>query len=120
MYLYQDLNRRPSTIDGYRTAIIDTLGPAGHHIAQSSDLHRLLSSFQVSPGIVQKAPEILQNGPFLLFSMSSQKHPSQANKIYFDHGLPWMSMDVQGHRSMDVHGYPCFVKWHHGQRPWIY
>ena len=27
MYLYQDLNRRPSTIDGYRTAIIDTLGP---------------------------------------------------------------------------------------------
>ena len=25
MYLYQDLNRRPSTIDGYRTAIVDTL-----------------------------------------------------------------------------------------------
>ena len=36
---------RPSTIDGYRTAIVDTLGPAGHHISQSSDLHRLLSSF---------------------------------------------------------------------------
>ena len=45
MYLYQDLNRRPSTIDGYRLAILDTLGPAGHHIAQRSDLHRLLSSF---------------------------------------------------------------------------
>ena len=45
MYLYQDLNRHPSTIDGYRMAIVDTLGPAGHHIAQSSDLHRLLSSF---------------------------------------------------------------------------
>ena len=45
MYLYQDLNSRPSTIDGYRMAIVDTLGPAGHHIAQSSDLHRLLSSF---------------------------------------------------------------------------
>ena len=67
-----------------------------------------------------------------------------------------MSMDVQGHKSMDihvllngfmvkyhglndhgqspwsvktwsspwtltmviVHGYPCFVKWHHGQIPW--
>ena len=40
MYLYQDLNRHPSTIDGYRTAIVDTLGPAGHHISQSSDLHR--------------------------------------------------------------------------------
>ena len=45
MYLYQDLNRHPSTIDGYRTAIVDTLDPMGHHIAQSSDLHRLLSSF---------------------------------------------------------------------------
>ena len=45
MYLYQDLNRRSSTIDGYRTAIVDTLGPAGHLISQSSDLHRLLSSF---------------------------------------------------------------------------
>ena len=45
MYPYQDLNRHPSTIDGYRTAIVDTLGPAGHHISQSLDLNRLLSSF---------------------------------------------------------------------------
>ena len=45
MYLYQDLNRCPSTTDGYRTAIVDTLVPVGHHVAQSSDLHRLLSSF---------------------------------------------------------------------------
>ena len=45
MYLYQDLNRRPLTIDGYRTAIVDTLGPVLHHISQSSDLHRLLSCF---------------------------------------------------------------------------
>ena len=45
MYLYQELNRRPSTIDGYRRAIVDTLGPAGHNITQSSDLHRLLTSF---------------------------------------------------------------------------
>ena len=45
MYLYQDLNRRPVSIDGYRTAIVDTLGLTGLHISQSSDLHRLLSSF---------------------------------------------------------------------------
>ena len=45
MYLYQDLNRCPSTIDGYRTVIVDTLGPAGFHISQSSDLNKLLSSF---------------------------------------------------------------------------
>ena len=34
MYLYQDLYRRQSTIDGNRTAIVDTLGPAGLHISQ--------------------------------------------------------------------------------------
>ena len=45
MYLYQDLNRRPSTIDGYRTAIVDTLGPTAQHIAHNANLHRLLSSF---------------------------------------------------------------------------
>ena len=45
MYLYQDLNRCPSTIDGYRTAIVDTLGPTADHIAYNADLHRLLSSF---------------------------------------------------------------------------
>ena len=45
MYLYQDLNRRPSTIDCYRTAIVDTLGPTGLHISQSLDLNKLLSSF---------------------------------------------------------------------------
>ena len=45
MYLYQDLNQCPSTIDGYKTSIIDTLGPSGQHIAHNEDLHRLLSSF---------------------------------------------------------------------------
>ena len=39
------LNRRPSTIDGYRTAIVDTLDPTGQHIAHNEDLHRLLTSF---------------------------------------------------------------------------
>ena len=45
MYLYQDLNRHPSTFDGYRTPIIDTLGPTAQHVAHNADLHRLLSSF---------------------------------------------------------------------------
>ena len=45
MHLFQDLNRRPSTIDGYRTAILDYLGPTGLHIAQSTDINRLLASF---------------------------------------------------------------------------
>ena len=72
MYLYQDLNRRPLTIDGYRTAIVDTLGPTAQHIAHNADLHlsRLLSSFPVVP----KVPEIYPSGTFLLSSTSSQKH----------------------------------------------
>ena len=45
MCLYQDLNRRPSTFDGYRTAIVDTLGPTAQHVVHNADLHRLLSSF---------------------------------------------------------------------------
>ena len=45
MYLYQDLNRCPLTIDGYRMAIVDTLGPAILQVSQRSDLKRLLSSF---------------------------------------------------------------------------
>ena len=45
MYLYQDLNRCPSTIDDYRTAIVDTLGPTAQFIVHDPDLHRLLSSF---------------------------------------------------------------------------
>ena len=40
MYLYQDLNRRSSTIDGYRMAIVDTLGQTGLHISQSLDLYK--------------------------------------------------------------------------------
>ena len=58
MYLYQGLNRRPSTIDGYRTAIVDTLGPTGLHISQSLDLNRLLSSFHMeSPKSSRNLPK---------------------------------------------------------------
>ena len=45
MYLYQYLNSRPLTIDGYSMTIVDTLGPTGLHFSQNSDLNRILSSF---------------------------------------------------------------------------
>ena len=45
MYLYQDLNKRPLTIDSHGMAIVDTLGPTGLHISRSSDLNRFFSSF---------------------------------------------------------------------------
>ena len=37
--------RCPSTIDGYRMAVGDTLGPTGCHISKGSDHKKLLSSF---------------------------------------------------------------------------
>ena len=58
MYLYQHINRHPSTIDGDRTAFFDTLGPTGPNISQSSDLNRSLPSFT---GIVPKVPGIFLN-----------------------------------------------------------
>ena len=55
VYLYQDLNRHPSTIDGYRTAIVDILGPTVQHIAHNADLYRFLS--QIPQGSSQKFQE---------------------------------------------------------------
>ena len=72
MYLYQDFNRRPSTIYGYRTAIVDTLGPAGLNMSQSSTL---TGYFPACTGINPKVPETYPSGTFRLSSMSSQKHP---------------------------------------------
>ena len=57
------------TIDGYRTATVDTLGPTGHHISQSSDL---AGCSPVFTGIVPKVSGIFQNGTFLLFFMSTK------------------------------------------------
>ena len=54
MYLYQDLNRHPSTIDDDRIAVVDTLGPAGHHISQVQTLTGYSSVFT---GIAPKVPE---------------------------------------------------------------
>ena len=72
VYLYQVLNRRPSTSDGYRTAIVDTLGPAGHHIPQAQTL---AGHSPVFSEIVPKFQESSKMEPFQSCLMSSQKHP---------------------------------------------
>ena len=77
MYLYQDVNRHPSTIDGYRTAIVDTLGPAGHQIYQSSDLNRLLSSFHRDH---PKSSRNLPNGIFFVVLNELTKAPFEPMK----------------------------------------
>ena len=78
MYLYQDLNRHPSTIDGYRTDIVDILGPAGLHISQTQTLTGYSPVFM---GIVPKVPGIFQNGTFLLCCvLLLTKAPFELNK----------------------------------------
>ena len=72
MFQYQDLNRHPSTIDGYRMPIVDTLGQADSIFLKALTLTGCFLAFTA---IVQKVPGIFQSGAFLLFLMSSQKHP---------------------------------------------
>ena len=71
IYLYQDLNRRPLTIDCYRTAIVDTLSQT---VSISLRVQTLKGDSPVFTGIIPKVPGIFLSGTFL-FSMSSQNHP---------------------------------------------
>ena len=45
MYLFEDKNLQPSTIDGYRSAIADKLGSTTVNISKDDNLTRLLESF---------------------------------------------------------------------------
>ena len=45
MYLFQEKNFQPSTIEGYRSAIYDKLGPVPVHIGNDENLTCLLESF---------------------------------------------------------------------------
>ena len=44
-FLFNKKNRRPSTIEGYRTAITDTLGNVPLHISNNAEIARLIASF---------------------------------------------------------------------------
>ena len=44
-YLFNVLNRCPSTIEGYRTAIADTLGNTKQNISNNMDIAKLIASF---------------------------------------------------------------------------
>ena len=45
MYLFQDRKLQPSTIDGYRSAIADSLGNLPINVSKDENLTRLLDSF---------------------------------------------------------------------------
>ena len=45
LHLFQEKNRCPSTIEGYRTAIADTLGNSAQDISNNAEIARLIASF---------------------------------------------------------------------------
>ena len=63
-YLINGVEKIRSTIDGYKMAFVQTLGPAGFYISQSSDLNRLLPSFY------RDLPKSSRNLPKWNFSVS--------------------------------------------------
>ena len=77
MYLYQNQNRRPSIIDGYRAVFVDTLGSAGFHISQSSDINRLRPSFQRD---LPKSSRNLAKWNFYVVLNEITKHPFEPMK----------------------------------------
>ena len=99
MYLYQDLNGYPSTIDGYRTAIVDTLGPTGQHIAQNEDLHRLLSSFR------RDRPKSSRNLPKWNLSVVLNELTKALTKAHLTLKTAFLLALASGKRHNEIHAW---------------
>ena len=57
-FLFNEKDRRPSTIEGYRTAIADTLGNAPLDISNNAEIARLIASFhRDKPKSARKLPQ---------------------------------------------------------------
>ena len=57
-FLFNEKDRRPSTIEGYRTAIADTLGNAPLDISNNAEIARLIASFhRDKPKSTRKLPQ---------------------------------------------------------------
>ena len=69
-YLFSDLNRCPSTIGGYRTAIVDTLGNTKQNISTNPEIVRLIASFHRVPGpfLSGICPLFYRDSPSLLLN----------------------------------------------------
>ena len=72
MYLYQDLNKHPPPL---MVTGLPLLTPWAHRANILLIMRTFIGYSPISTGIAPKVPEISPSGTFLLFSMSSQKHP---------------------------------------------
>ena len=69
-YLFNDLNRCPSTIEGYRTAIADTLRNTKQNISTNPEIARLIASFH------RDKPKSSRSIPKWNLSLVLQTHPA--------------------------------------------
>ena len=99
MYLYQDLNRCPSAIDGYRTAIVDTLGPTSH-IMQT-----FIGYSPVSTGIIPKVPEIFLSGTFLLFTKAPFEPMKDTDLKHLTLKTAFLLALASGKRRSEIHAW---------------
>ena len=77
--LFQEKNLQPSTIDGYRSAIVDKLGNSSLNVSKDENLTRLLDSFQkgqrvAGESLVGTSPWKLTKPPFEPLRKASLKH----------------------------------------------
>ena len=90
-YLFNDLNRCPSTIEGYRTAIADTLGNTKQNISTNPEIARLIASFH------RDKPKRLTQPPF---------EPQEEAALKF---LTWKTVFLlalaSGKRRSEIHGW---------------
>ena len=99
MYLFQDRNLQPSTIDGYRSAIADKLGNSAINISKDENLTHFLDSFHRNrPKVRRGIPSWnlslvlhqLTKAPFEPIKEASLKRRSEINA--------WQNINIR-HRS---------------------
>ena len=88
-YLFHDLNICPSTIEGYRTAIEDTLGNSKLHISSNTDIPRLIASFYRDKPKVSRS---LQKWNVSLVLQKLTQHPFKPNEEYTLKPLTWKTV----------------------------
>ena len=105
-YLFHDLNRCPSTIEGYRAAIADTLGNSNLHISSNTDIARLIASFY------RDKPKVSRSLPKWNLSLVLQKliqPPFEPNEECTLKLLTWKTVFLlalaSGKRHSEIHAW---------------
>ena len=109
-YLFNDLNRCPSTIEGYRTAIEDTLSNTKQNISTNTEIARLIASFhRDKPKHSRPIPKWNLS---LVLQRLTQEEPQEKAALKF---LTWKTVFLlalaSGKRRSEIHAWKfCYTK----------